>query len=306
MYKLIRWTGGWPRLGCLIVAASLFSAGVGQGDPPKDKDMLKIGTTGKLAEGTSGGDEQGALETLHKFVQSETGFDNEMVVQNGWEDLAKQLSEGEVQVGVFPGYEYAAATAKYPKLRVLALAANGPQPYRYAYLITRKDAKFKSFDDLKGQTLEIPKAAHGYQDVYLEAQAKKAGAKMKSFFGKITYSDNAEDAADDVVDGTAHAACIDRAALEAYKRRKPGRFGQLKQIGKSEIMPPTVIACYDDKLPAATQKRFTSGLLNANQKEKGRTLMAYFKMTAFVKPPEDFERVLAETRKNYPTGEATE
>jgi ABC-type phosphate/phosphonate transport system substrate-binding protein len=305
MNKSIRWRSGWIRLGCLIAATSLFSAGVSQGDPPKDKDTLRIGTTGKLAEGTSGGDEQGAMETLHKFILSETGFENEMVVKNGWEELAKELAAGEVQIGVFPGYEYAAATAKYPKLRVLALAANG-QTYRYSYLITRKDAKFKSFVDLKGQAIEIPKAAHGYQDVFLEALAKKAGAKMKSFFGKIHYSDTAEDAADDVVDGTVQAACIDRTALEAYKRRKPGRFSQLKEIGKSEVMSPTVIACYEDKLPAATQKRFTTGLLNANQKEKGRTLMSYFKMTAFVKPPEDFERVLAETRKNYPIGEATE
>jgi ABC-type phosphate/phosphonate transport system substrate-binding protein len=284
-----------------LLACALLVAGVVRSqERGKATDLLKIGTSGSLAEGTSGGDEKGAMETLRKFVQSETGFQNEIIQQKGWEDLAKKLASNEVQVGVFQGYEFAWAKAKYPQLRPLALAVNASDPYRYAYLITTRNSKAKSFQDMKGATITIPKAAQGYQKIFLYSLARKADSPLQSFFSKITYTDNAEDAIDDLVDGNVQGACMDRASLEAYKRRKPGRFNQLKLIAKSDKIPPTVIAVYGDKLTKDTQDRFTTGLLNADQKERGRTLLSYFKIIGFVKVPSDFDQVLAQSRKQFP------
>ena len=96
------------------------------------------------------------------------------------------------------------------------------------------------------------------------------------------------------------AAVADQAALEAFKRRKPGRFNQLKDIAHSPPLPPVVIACYNKVLGDDTLKAFREGLLGANRKEKGQTLLTLFRLTGFEAVPDDFGTVLAESRKTFP------
>src|SRR5262249_29423954 len=121
-----------------------------------------------------------------------------------------------------------------------------------------------------------------------------------AFFSKITFPDNVEDALDDVVDGLVQATVIDRAALDAYKRRKPGRFKRLQEVVRSQPFPPTVVAYYNAALGEATLRRFKDGLLGGASKEKGEMLLTLSRLTGFETVSKDFSRVLAETRKAYP------
>jgi hypothetical protein len=95
-------------------------------------------------------------------------------------------------------------------------------------------------------------------------------------------------------------AVVDRVGLEAYRRRKPGRFNRLRELMHSQAFPPPLVVYYDGILDKATRQRFLDGLLGANQKEKGQSLLTLFKLTGFIVPPNNFEQVLAETRKAYP------
>ena len=126
------------------------------------------------------------------------------------------------------------------------------------------------------------------------------GKKPEEFFAKITNPENVEDALDDAVDGAVQAVAVDRAALEAFKKRKPARFNRLKEVAKSQPFPPTVVVYLEGVLDNATLQRFRDGLLNASRKEKGQTLLTLFRLTGFETVPNDFDRVLAETRKAYP------
>jgi len=54
-----------------------------------------------------------------------------------------------------------------------------------------------------------------------------------------------------------------------------------------------------------TRERFRQGLLGAGQKDKGQTMLTLFRLTGFEAVPEDFGKVLAETRKTYPAPGAT-
>src|SRR5207244_11836898 len=96
----------------------------------------------------------------------------------------------------------------------------------------------------------------------------RRSSDLKTFFPKITSPENTEDALDDVVDGVVQAAVVDRAGLEAYKRRKPGRFNRLKEVARSQPLPPPLVAYYEGVLDQDTLKRFGDGLLNARRKEK--------------------------------------
>jgi hypothetical protein len=103
-----------------------------------------------------------------------------------------------------------------------------------------------------------------------------------------------------VVDGVVQATVVDRAGLEAYKRRKPGRFTELKELARSQAMPPTVLAYDEAFLDARTCQRFRDGLMAANKKERGQTLLTFFRLTGFEGIPKDFDQVVAATNKAYP------
>ena len=67
---------------------------------------------------------------------------------------------------------------------------------------------------------------------------------------------------DDVVDGDLQATVCDRATLEAFKRRKPGRFNQLRPIAESKPFPAAaVVAHYGTNLDEATLRKVAAAYL---------------------------------------------
>jgi ABC-type phosphate/phosphonate transport system substrate-binding protein len=264
-------------------------------------ETILIGTSGSgNPDNWDAKTEHGAIENLKSFIKEETGLSNEIVRQKNWVELADKMMKGELHLGVFQGYEFAWAQALHPELKPLAIAINVHR-YPVACLVVKQDSPTKDFVGLKGQTLQIPSTGDRYLNLYVEHECKAAGHKPDAFFSKISSVDSVEDALENVVDGTVQAAVADQAALDAYQRRKPGRFKKLKEVGRSQPFPPTVVAYGNMGLEQSTLKRFQEGLLGAHGKEKGQTILTLFHTTAFEAIPEDFGKLLAETRKTYPS-----
>ncbi len=281
----------------------LITAAMAPAQEGKKIDVLRIGSSGKMTGGKDADKEKAAMDTLREYIKDETGLNNEIARQKDWQDLADKLARGELQLGVFEGYEFAWAQEKKPDLKPLALAVN-VYTYPVVYVVAKRDDAAKDFAGLKGHTLAIPDTGQAFLRLFVDRQSDAAGKKAEGFFGKIATPDNVEDALDDCVDGKVQAVAVDRAALEAFKRRKPGRFKQLKDVAHSGPLPPAVVAYYGSNLDEATLRRFKDGLLGASKKERGQTLLTMFHLTGFQEPPEDFAKVLAETRKTYPPEKA--
>jgi ABC-type phosphate/phosphonate transport system substrate-binding protein len=291
-------TGPLRMAGVLLTFLAVCAPAFGQ--QAKKIKVLHIGTSGSMAlNAGSGTKEQTAIETLQSFIKTETGFDNDIVRQKNYQELTHKMAKGELQLGVFQGFEFAWAEEKDPKLRPLALAVD-VYPYRYAYLMVGRDSKITNFAALQGKILSLPNIAQGQFRLFVEHLCENHGKPLNAFFSKITTPDNVEDALDDAVDGVVQAAVVDRGGLEAYRRRKPGRFNRLRELMHSQAFPPPLVAYYEGVLDNQTRQRFLNGLLTANQKERGQSLLTLFKLTGFVAPPGNFEQVLAETRKAYP------
>ena len=285
-----------------LLATWLICSGA-NGEQGKTK-LLHIGVTGALESGRNPAEKKAALATLKKFIETETGFANEIVEEKDWQTLAEQLANGRIQLGALHGFEFAWAKQRYPALQLLALAVNG-HTYLETYLVVRKDSKATNFAGLQGQSIAMLGHSHGaFARLYVDRECQANNKKPKDFFSKIVIKDNVEDILDDVVDGTEQAAVVERIGLEAYKRRKPGRFNRLKEIAKSPQVVPALIAYYDNKLDAATLARFRKGMLSANQKEKGQTLLTMFRLTGFEAVPADFKEKLLETQKAFPAPSA--
>jgi ABC-type phosphate/phosphonate transport system substrate-binding protein len=286
-----------PRL-IALAAALVLPWAVARGQQARS-DVLHIGATGSLTGDADSPKEKGAVQTLRRFIQDETGFSNDIVRLGDWRQLAERMKKGELQVGVFQGYEFAWAQEKHPDLRPLAVAVNG-QRYPVAFVLARRDNATRDFAGLKGQSLCLPVSNQEFLRLYLERQSEANGKKADAFFSKITTPDNIEDALDDVVDGKVRAVVVDGAALEAYQRRKPGRARQLKEVARSGPFPPAVVTCYGSALDEATRRLFRDGLVGAAKKERGEMLLTLSRLTGFEDVPEDFAKVLGATRKAYP------
>jgi ABC-type phosphate/phosphonate transport system substrate-binding protein len=286
------------RMGLLVALASgmIFVAGYVSAQQTK-LDILRIGASGSMTGNKE--KDKGAMDTLKAFIKDETGLDNALASQKGWRGLAKGMAQGQFQIGVFQGYEFAWAVEGDPKLKPLAIAVN-TYTYPVVYVIVSKNHPARGFAGLKGQTLTIAVSGQGIFKLFVERQAELAASNLRAFFSNISEPDNFEDALDDVVDGKTQATVVDRAALEAFKNRKPARFNKLRPAAQSQPLPPPVVAFYEGKLDEATLDRFKQGLLNASLSERGQTLLSLFHLTNFDAVPSDFGQVLAAARKAYP------
>ncbi len=289
-YRFILWALGLAAMASIPLALAEAA--------PAKIDVLHVGTSGTLT-GEHGSREKGALESLKSFIKDVTGLDNDITRQKDWRELTDKMAKGQLHIGVFQGYEFAWAQKEHPDLKPLALAIN---LYRYpvVYVVTAKDNSAKDFAGLEGQSVSLPDTGQPYLQLFAAREAKAQNKDLKEFFSKMTAEQSVEDCLDNVVDGGVQAAVVDRAALEAYKQRKPARFNKLKEVAKSKPFPPVIIAYYDKMLDESTLKPFREGLEGAGKTEKGRTMMTLFHLTAFENASDDFAKVLADTLKEYP------
>jgi ABC-type phosphate/phosphonate transport system substrate-binding protein len=277
------------------VAALLASLAAGRDEPA----VLLIGSSAATTDPAARRREEASRPTLQRFIKEETGLDNKVTHQKDWRDLADRLTRGELHLGVFEGYEFAWAQERRPGLKALAVAVNVHR-YPVACVMVQRGGPVKGFAALQGRSIYLPAEGPHHLRVFVEQRCRVAGKTAATFFAKITSQESVEDALDDVVDGAIAAAAVDHAALEAYQRRKPGRARRLRELTRSQPFPPPVVAYHGTALSEASRRRFAAGLLAAHRKEKGRTMLTYFRVTAFQAVPDDYPRVLARSRKEYP------
>jgi ABC-type phosphate/phosphonate transport system substrate-binding protein len=286
-------------LGALAWAVFLtFLSAVASGQQVR-LGILRIGASGTLTGKADDPKDKAGLRTLRRFIMEETGLNSDITGQMNWQTLGEKLSTGDLHLAFFQGYEFAWAQEKYADIKPLSIAVNVDR-YPVACVVVRRDNKARNFTDLRNQSLALPISSLGFLRLYVERQSEAHGKKAEDYFSSITSPDNVEDAFDDVVDGNVKVIVVDGVALEAYKRRKPGRFKRLMELTRSQPFPPGVVAYYGSVLDEATLRRFKDGLIGASRKEKGQTLLTLSKLTSFEAAPDELERVLVQTRTAYP------
>jgi ABC-type phosphate/phosphonate transport system substrate-binding protein len=289
-------TGGIPAA---FIGVLVFSGG--SSADSREQPVLHIGMTETFIEEDlpDGFDETDAESACQQLVQEVVGLRSDTVALENQEILAQRLASGRLQFGVFMGYEFAWAQARYPKLKVLTVNVS-QHPSRHPSLIVHRDSPIHRFAELKGVKLAVPRWGQGYSRLFVAAQSRLAGQDPGAFLGQIETFEDAESPLDDVVDGIQRAAVVDRAALEAYQRRKPGRFARLKILSESRTMPPAVVAYYEGNLDPQLVARVGDALTNAHRQKRGELLLLQFRLTRFDPPSSECERMLAEMREPYP------
>lgn len=291
--------GLWIALACGLIGLGPPAAAEDRGTA----ETIRVGMVHSLCKYVPDSMAELVTQPFSLLMRSQTGLNGEIVDAGDPNRVAGQLSEDRIHLGIFFGIEYAWIREKHPELRPLMIAVNHSQHLR-AHLIVRADSKIGDIRDLKGKAVALPHQSREHCHVFLERRCLKSGASVQKHCAKLTTPANAEDALDDVVEGVVQAAVIDGPALDCFKRRKPGRFAQLKIAQTSEIFPASVVVYRPGSLNAATLERFRAGMLNANKSSLGRELLNLSRLTGFEAVPADYEKTLADIVKIYPPPKA--
>jgi ABC-type phosphate/phosphonate transport system substrate-binding protein len=283
-----------------LAAALSLAAPVAHGQEKKPPEKVKIGMAASLFRAVSQDTIDTMMPSFQTLVRNQTGMEADMLKIDNIHDMAKQLQDGQIKLGVFHGFEFAWVQQKYAELRPLVIAINR-QRILHAYLMVRDDSKAANLADLKGKVLALPGKTRAHCLLFLDRECQDLKTDAKGFFGKIVTHDSIEDALDDILRDKVQAALVDGVALDLYDQVKPGCFARLKVLKKSVAFPANVVAYRQGSIDEAKLAKFRSGMLTANETERGKELMSKFRLTSFEAVTKDYEQSLASILKAYPT-----
>jgi ABC-type phosphate/phosphonate transport system substrate-binding protein len=284
----------------VVVCAIFLSWAIppaGAGDPP---DQVRIGIAGSLVQDSPALVVGALLQPFGALVQAQTGLMAEMVRGKDYCQLGRQVQSDALHLGVFQGVEFAWVRQLHQDLRPLVVAVNQKLRPR-AFLVVRGDSPAAGFADLRGKSLDLPRHSRLHSRLFLENGCRQAaGLSAERFFTHFGTTANAEDALDDLVDGSGDALVVNEVAFDSYQRRKPARCTRLKIIQRSQCFPPTVIAYHPGAMKPDKLQQLRDGLLNANQSALGKQLMSFWRLTGFEAVPPDLDQLAAAISKAYP------
>jgi ABC-type phosphate/phosphonate transport system substrate-binding protein len=239
-----------------------------------------------------------AGETFRELMKSQTGLEGEVTMDADALSIAKSIDSGKLQVGVFLGHEFAWAKDKYPDLIPLVCSVPRPREVQ-AYLLVRWDSKAAHLGDLKGAKLALATGSRDHARLFLER--RKAAEMGDGGFGSTVKAATVHDAIFQVIDGEADVTVADFAAWNYFQKLYPGASQNIRILSRSEVFPPTVIACKKGALPDETVKRLREGLLSAHLASRASKIMNLIKVEKFDEVPAAYDDALKACLKAYPT-----
>ena len=290
----------WRHLGWLVLVGMMAVACMpGRDMSAEDPRGVQIGLPANLFRDIPKGTIDALTPVFAKLMESQTGLKGSMVMLSGPDEVTTKLSENKIQFAVFHGFEFAWAQTKNPALKPLVIVVKQGTKLT-AHVIVADDSKITKLDDLKGQSVAIPRGTPEHCRLFLARRIRFIGHRQKEFVSNVTTPAHVTAALDDVYNGKVKATVVDEVALENYKWMNPGRAGKLRSLLKSESFPTGVIAYKEGAIPAADLKRFKDGLTSAHQNSQGLQLMMLWKMSKFDNIPADYQQTLSDIAKAYP------
>jgi ABC-type phosphate/phosphonate transport system substrate-binding protein len=236
---------------------------------------------------------------FYSLVEAQTGMKSELALVPSPDDMRQQLNTGQLQFGVFHGFEFAWMKEKDPTLKPIMIAAPAHRPLK-AYVVVADNSPARGMNDLRGKRLALANGTREHARIFVDRRCQKEGAPPSKFFDAVTNPNNAETALHEVYDNKVQAAIVDGAALQCFAERYPARAKKLRTVAESQSFPLSVVAIKENSMPSAMLAKFHDGMVNANKNATGRNLMGIMQMTGFEQVPNDYQQQLVEVMKLYP------
>lgn len=272
---------------------------VGEGD--LRPVTLRVGMIQTLFRGMDDKTAQAQGGLLSDVMSIQAGMPCEVSICPECKKLAERLQDGQLQLAVMHGIEYAWVKDDYPELQPLVLACNRAIRLK-AFVVVRDDSPAKALADLKGKPLAMPKRSLNHVHLYVNKILTDAKEDPATFFQPAPTYGSAEAALDALFDGTDNAAAtvIDGIALESYKERKPARGARLRTILESAEFPTAAIVYKPNATAPEIVKKLQSSLQTAHERPFSRQMLTLWKLSNFAAVPNDYAQLIDSIHKEYP------
>lgn len=267
------------------------------GEEALDGRTVHVGVVRSLFPDTPDGFIPIRVRPFKALLDAQSGLQSEISVAGTAKDLARQLADGKVQLGVFHGIEYGWVRDKFPKLQPLVVAV--PRKQLRAVLVVRHDSAVSNIEDLKGKAVALPCQSREHCRVFLHSLCRGCGDEPERFF-QMTKPANFEQALAFVLNGRVQGAVLDSVLLDWYHEHQPDRFSQLKVVQESPAFPGGVIVYSPSRLSKGQRERIRDGLLLASKNSQGVHVLDLCQISHFEQTPKDYDRSLAAIVKEYP------
>lgn len=265
--------------------------------PQPAQPKIKIGMLRGMFKDTPEAVVQAVALPFANLFKKQSGLDGDVKVAENYTDLADQMRNKTVDIGVFHGFEYA-WVKQHPELVPLVVTVPN-NPKIQAVLVVNVSSKATKPADLNGACVVVPLATKAHCYMYLDRvqESLPAGCCCQAKDGKEF---TAEEALDAVANGKCQATLVDGAVLAAYQANKPGPGAELRRLSESEQLPSAVVVYRKDSISPTAISQIRNALVDANKTSQGRAFMLLWKLKGFedVQPAyvADLDRVL----KAYP------
>ena len=233
------------------------------------------------------------------MARSCTGLESSVSDGGDAFQLAMRLSRGEFDLGIFQGIEFAWIHQQHADLLPLMTVLNGTPELR-ACLVVPTSRQTTALSDVLASSVAIPLQSLDHVYEFFSKLCRKQGLSPVSLLSHLVEPADAEEALDEVLEGTVAAAVVDELSLDCYRSRKPGRFQRLRIVQRSECFPATVIAYRAGGLNEETLRTFREGMCGAHRAASNRDLLTCLHISAFAAVAADYQQSLKEIVKVYP------
>jgi ABC-type phosphate/phosphonate transport system substrate-binding protein len=214
-------------------------------------------------------------------------------------NLAKDLQQSKLQLGIMTGIEYGWMKPEFPGLLPLATVFASDIRLK-ACVLVRADSPVRGIADLKGKSIALPKRLQFHTHIFLHQTLAKAGSQPKGFFSRIIPSADMNDGIESVVDQEAEAVLIDVDSWNVYRERKPGRSQKLKILLQSPAFPTAAVLYQREAWNDADLQQIQHILCTAHEKAFSRQILNFWRISKFVSYTPEYEQVVREIVHEIP------
>jgi ABC-type phosphate/phosphonate transport system substrate-binding protein len=263
----------------------------------KADDSVRVGIPRSIFRDVPSGLLAFANQPFKDLMKAQTGIEGDVINDEEALNIARDINDGKVQLGVFLGHEFAWAKEKYPGLEPLVCAVPKPREVQ-AFIIVRYDCKAACMAETKGMRLVTASGLRDCARIYLEKrQSEDMGSTPFSSVGKTS---TVHESLHKVIDGEADVTVTDGASWSYFQKLYPGASQNLKVLSKSDVFPATVIAYKKGTITDDKVQKLRTGLLSAHTSTKGAHIMRTIKIEKFDNLPSNYSGNLKECLKAYP------
>ncbi len=280
-------------------AAETDGAAAASGGEASKPAGMRIGMIQTLFRGVDPNAMLAFTEPFSELLYSQTGIRGKFCIVPDGKEMARQIQEGELQLGILHGIEFAWVKENYPELKPLVLAYNHTIKLK-GHLLVREDSDAKSISDLKGKSLSFPKRSLNHCYVFIHTLIQQAGHDPAGFFAASLSPANTEAAIEAVLEGKAAATVVDGVALETYRARKPGRANRLRTIHESCLYPTATFIYKPSSADPEMVKKFQEGMTTAHTRILGRQMLNLWRLSNFSEVPAEYGELLTGILKVHP------